>query len=68
MKKMKAMSSKQRRIAAGHMGDYRRLDKLPQVGVVVFGGGLNVLAALDTARAKGFHVGYQTDTYATLNR
>jgi hypothetical protein len=49
------MSSKQRRIAAAHMIDYRRMMARPQRGVITYGGGLSILQWIRDAENAGFH-------------
>ena len=55
MKKMKAMSSKQRRLAGAWSPYYRKLMAQPQRGIITYGGGLNILAWISDSEAQGFH-------------
>ena len=55
MKKSKAMSSKQRRVATLWNAYYRDKMARPQRGVITYGGGLNILAWIADAEAEGFN-------------
>ena len=55
MKKQKAISSKQRRLAAAWAPHYRALMAKPQRGVITYGGGLNILDWITDAQAQGYH-------------
>lgn len=68
MRRQRMMSSKQRRVAGAWLTYYAKLDKLPQVGCIRFGGGLDTLRAVQSAKDAGYYVKVQTATYATLHR
>lgn len=56
MKRKKTMSSQQRRLAGHWMKTlYNRLMAQPQRGVITYGGGLNMLAWISDAEARGYH-------------
>ena len=51
----RSMSARQRRVAAMHMADYGKVMGKPVMGVIRYGGGLNIPQWIKDAEAQGYH-------------
>lgn len=59
--KIKNLSGRRLRMARAWLPYYEKLDRLPQRGVLVFGGGINPGPWMAVAREAGFYVTVYAD-------